>query len=151
MKLLSRTSNVEFRTQEPDGTLFGFRHQRAFTLLEVMIAMFVFFIVVFAILGVVVQSLGAARALQRPQVDGSIVAAQLSLTNCFEEGYETGDFEDMFPNHRWERATTPIGTNNMLWQIDIAVFEKTKSGKENVETMSVLMAKPACNGIGVRR
>jgi len=127
------------------------RHLRAFTLLEVMIAMTIFFIVVFAVLNVVVQSLGAARALQRPRVDASILAGQLSLTNCLEEGYETGDFEDMFPNHRWERAITPVGTNDMLWQVDFAVFEKTKGGKENVETMQVLMAKPACTGAGVRR
>lgn len=125
--------------------------RRAFTLLEVMVAMFVFFIVVFAIMGVVLQSLQAARSLQRPQIDPSIIASRFSISNCLEETYLTGDFEDLFPKHRWEAAVMPIGTNDSLWQVDIAVFEKTKSGKENVETMSVWFARPACKGIGMRR
>jgi len=112
--------------------------------------MAVFFMVVFAILNVVVQSLGAARALQRPHVDGARVAAEMSLTNCLEETYETGDFEES-PDQRWEAAVTPVGTNDMLWRVDIAVFEKMKNGKENVETMQVLFAKPACSGVGIRR
>jgi hypothetical protein len=57
----------------------------------------------------------------------------------------------LFPNHRWERAITAVGTNDLLWQVDFAVYEKTKTGKENVETMSVLMARPACTAAGVRR
>lgn len=127
------------------------RAPRAFTLLEVMIAMAVFFIVVFAILGVVVQSLGAARSLQKRHADPSMVAAQLSLTNCLEEGSMTGDFEDLYPDQTWEYVVSPLGTNNMLWVVDFFVYEKMKSGKQSVETMQVLFARPACSGAGVRR
>ena len=64
-----------------------------FSLLEVMIAMFVFFIVVFSVLGMVVQSLGAARSLQQQQADCGMVASMLSLSNTLEESFDSGDFE----------------------------------------------------------
>ena len=120
---------------------------QGFTLIEVMIAMFVFFIVVFAILGVVVQSLGAARALQVDRPPAGMVAGMLTLSNCCDEGVDGGDFEDVFPNHRWERQFMEVGTNAgglSLWQVDIAVFEKTPSKKEVAETLSMIMARPPC-------
>jgi len=123
--------------------------QGGFTLLEVMIAMAVFFIVVFAILNVVVQSLGAARALQTRHADAGMVAAELSLTNQLEEGYETGDFGEIYPNYRWERQITEVGSNG-LFQVDFAVFERTKGGKESVETMSILMHRPGSPQRGLR-
>ena len=57
---------------------------RGFSLIEVMIAMFVFFIVVFAILGMVVQSVGAARALQKQHADCGLVASMFSLSNTLK-------------------------------------------------------------------
>src|ERR1041384_2072213 len=59
-----------------------------FSLLEVVIAMFVFSLVVLAVLGMVVQSLGAARALQHQQADCGMVASMLSLSNTLEERSE---------------------------------------------------------------
>src|SRR5436305_14304483 len=82
------------------------RPARGFSLLEVMIAMAVFFIVVFAVLGMVVQSLGAARALQRQQADCGMVASMLSLSNTLEEGFDSGDFENLVPDYQWERNIT---------------------------------------------
>jgi hypothetical protein len=114
-----------------------------FTLLEVMIAMAVFFIVVFAVLGMVVQSLGAARALQRPQPDFSILASAITLSNVLEEGIDSGDFEDLGPEFRdwqWERQIIEVGSNG-LFQVDFFVFRKT-GGKQVSESMSVLMYKP---------
>ena len=118
--------------------------RRGFTLLEVMIAMAVFFIVVFAVLGMVVQSLHAARALQRPQPDFSILASVLSLSNVLEEGVESGDFQDLgaeFNDYRWERQILEVGSNG-LFQVDFYVFKKDAHGKEISENMSVLMYKP---------
>ena len=112
-----------------------------FTLLEVMIAMFVFFIVVFAVLGMVVQSLGAARALQVQHPDAGMLAASLSLSNFLEEGHESGDFEDVFPNYQWEREIIEVGSNG-LFQVDFFVFKKDARGKTVGESMSVLMFKP---------
>ena len=112
-----------------------------FSLLEVMIAMAVFFIVVFAVLGMVVQSLGAARALQRQHADCGMVASMLSLSNTLEEGFDSGDFENLVADYRWERTITEVGSNG-FFQVDIAVFQKNPRGKEVSETMSVLMYKP---------
>ena len=112
-----------------------------FTLLEVMIAMFVFFIVVFAVLGMVTQSLGAARALQHQQADCGMVASMLSLSNTLEESFDSGDFEGIVPDYRWERTITEVGSNG-FFQVDIAVFKRNTRGKEVGETMSVLMYKP---------
>lgn len=112
-----------------------------FTLLEVMIAMFVFFIVVFAVLGMVVQSLGAARALQVQHPDAGMLAASLSLSNFLEEGHESGDFEDVFPGYGWEREIIEVGSNG-LFQVNFFVFTKDARGKTVGENMSVLMFKP---------
>jgi prepilin-type N-terminal cleavage/methylation domain-containing protein len=115
-----------------------------FTLIEVMIAMAVFFIVVFAVLGMVVQSLGAARALQRPQPDFSILASALTLSNVLEEGVESGDFEDLGPEFRdwqWERQILEVGSNG-LFQVDFFITRKGGGSKQVSESMSVLMYKP---------
>ena len=55
--------------------------RRAFSLLEVMIAIAILFIGTFAILGLVSSSLANVRRLQRPLVDASALLAQWSLTN----------------------------------------------------------------------
>ena len=112
-----------------------------FTLMEVMIAMFVFFIVAFAVLGVVVQSLGAARALQTQHPDAGMLASMVSLSNTLEEGFETGDFEEIFPDYRWERQIVEVGSNG-FFQVDFVVFKKNAHCKEISEPLSVLMYKP---------
>lgn len=124
--------------------LCGRPEQAGFTLLEVMIAMAVFFIVVFAVLGMVVQSLGAARALQRPQPDFSILAAALTLSNTLEEGFESGDFGELteeYGDYTWERQIIEVGSNG-LFQVDFAIQKKTAGGRQFSENMSVLMFKP---------
>src|SRR5258708_6047325 len=67
----------------------------AFSLLEVMIAIAVFFVGVFAILALVSQSLDNARRLQRPTIDAGLLAAQLSLTNKLVEGTESGNLGNL--------------------------------------------------------
>lgn len=106
-----------------------------------MIAMAVFFIVVFAVLGMVVQSLGAARALQVQHPDAGMLAAMLSLSNTLEEGYDSGDFEEVFPDYNWERQIIEVGSNG-LFQVDFFVFKKDARGKQVGDNMSVLMYKP---------
>src|ERR1017187_7652774 len=91
------------------------REQRAFSLLEVMIAIGVFFMAVFAILGLVSSSLGNARRLQRPLVDAGAVASWLSLTNKFVEGTYTinlGDLlGDAYNGYTCTYDEQPVGTN----------------------------------------
>ena len=117
---------------------------KGFTLLEVMIAMAVFFIVVFAVLGIVVQSMGAARALATPQPDFAILASQVSLSNVLEEGFDSGDFgelTDEFKDYTWERQIVEVGSNG-LFQVDFVITKKDARGKAVSESMSVLMFKP---------
>src|SRR5437763_16639486 len=103
--------------------------------------MFVFSLVVLSVLGMVVQSLGAARALQRQQADCGMVASMLSLSNTLEEGFDSGDFENLVPDYQWERNITEVGSNG-FFQVDITVFKKNVHGQQVGESMSVLMFKP---------
>ncbi len=61
------------------------------TLLEVMIAVAIFFMAAFAILGLVSSSLANARRLQRPPVDASPVLAHYAATNSLVEGTYSGN------------------------------------------------------------
>ena len=66
------------------------RESRAFSLLEVMIAIGIFFMAVFAILGLVSSSLENVRRLQHPFVNANPVAGYLLQTNMLVEGvFET--------------------------------------------------------------
>ncbi|TAK91928.1 MAG: hypothetical protein EPO07_19530 [Verrucomicrobia bacterium] len=115
------------------------RHS-AFTLMEVLIALGIFFMASFAILALLANGLRNARALQRKPVDAGMVAAQLSLTNRVTEGVETGDFEDMYPDYSWTSDTYEVSTNG-LFQSDMIV--ERHSGTPAVEsTMSILLYRP---------
>jgi hypothetical protein len=113
----------------------------AFTLLEVLIAIGVFFIVAFAILEMVVTGLGAARALQVRHADVGMLASELWATNnILEEGVESGDFGDFYPNARWERAVNEVGSNG-LFQVDFLVVEKVGK-RESESQISLLLFRP---------
>jgi prepilin-type N-terminal cleavage/methylation domain-containing protein len=137
--------DMEWNADAPYALCARPEGKRGFTLLEVMIAMAVFFIVVFAVLGMVVQSLGAARALQRPQPDFSILASALTLSNTLEEGVESGDFEELgeeFRDYTWERQIVEVGSNG-LYQVDLAIFPKQmRGGKQVREEMQILLFRP---------
>lgn len=109
-----------------------------FSLLEVMIAMAVFFIVVFAILGVVIQSLGAARALQQQQGDCGTVASYWSLSNVVEEGVFSGDFEGVVPGYTWQAEVPEPPGSNGLYVIHITVFKTGGKRGQATETLSML-------------
>src|SRR4051812_8006401 len=94
----------------------------AFTLLEVMIALGIFFMAMFTILALVSNTLRNARALQETDVDPSMLAAQLSLTNRLVEGSESGDFGDFYRDYNWDKVTTHI--TNSLWQVDFVVHHR---------------------------
>jgi general secretion pathway protein I len=111
---------------------------RAFTLIEVMVALGVFFIAVFAILGVLTNCLKNARALQQKSADAGMVAAELSLSNAITEGLDSGDFGDMYPGYTWTRDAYEAGTNG-LFQADIIV--QRPSGVVESK-MSILLFRP---------
>jgi type II secretory pathway pseudopilin PulG len=117
------------------------RCRSAFSLVEVMIALAIFFMCVFTILGLISTVLRNARLLQNKKgVDAGLVAAQLCLTNKLTEEVESGDFGDMYPDYDWTRDTYEVGTNG-LFQVDIIV--QRHSGSRPVESkMSILLFRP---------
>ena len=112
-----------------------------FSLLEVVIAIGIFCIVSFAVLELVVTSLGAARALQVRHADVGMLAAELSATNnILEEGEESGDFGDFYPGAKWDRVVEEVGSNG-LFRVDFRVSEKV-GRKDVLSTTSILLYRP---------
>ena len=112
----------------------------AFTLMEVMIAMGIFFMAIFAILALVSSNLRNARLLQEPVVDTTMVLGDLYQTNILMEGSTDGDFGDLYPGYRWSYNITQIRTANGLFQVDLFVVHPNG----NLETnLSVVLWRPA--------
>lgn len=117
-----------------------------FTLLEVLIATAIFFMMAFAVLELVTRGLAAAKSLQQREPDAGILAAAMSLTNKIEEGSEAGDFEDiapgLYPGYSWTRDAFEVGSNG-LFQVDFTVVRRSGKGRRPSETtLSVLMYRP---------
>ena len=109
----------------------------AFTLLEVMIAVAIFFTCMFAVLGVMSQGLSAARALQHSGPTAGMVASEFSMTNKLEEGWEQDNFDDPYQDYTWGRQVTFYASNG-LFQVDYAV---TRDGQLD-STISFLLYRP---------
>jgi Tfp pilus assembly protein PilV len=125
----------------------GMRHgreQRAFSLLEVMIAIGIFFMAAFAILGLVSSSLENARRLQRPFVDASPVAGYLLQTNKLVEGIYEADLGDFLGNaykgYQVTYAVQEVETNK-FFQVDFVV-QSPDSGRPVVSKMTAMYFKP---------
>ena len=129
----------------------------AFTLLEVMIAVAILFIALFAILDLTNQSLRSARAIQQANVvDFTSAASQLLLTNKLEEGPYSGDFGESYPNHDWSAEVSQILTNG-LFEITFLVRERQEGWDkknrvlENKSTIWVYRPESAVTmGVGRR-
>src|SRR5450432_732810 len=113
--------------------------QRAFSLLEVMIAIGIFFMATFVILGLVSSVLANARRLQRPMVDAAMIASELSLTNQLVEEVQSGDFGKAYPGYNWTAEITEEQTNK-LFRVDFVV--QRSDNKEVMQKMSVLFYRP---------
>jgi len=138
-------------SDEPSSTRMGGVHGRrrssGFSLAEVMVAVGIFFMAIFAILSLTSGSLRNVRRLRRLQVDAGMVAAQLLIkTNRFSEGSQSGDFGDVYPDYRWEYECTQVETNGLM-QFDISVFRR--GVHQPVDQMSILRYSPdSANGFG---
>lgn len=123
----------------------------AFTLLEVMIALALFFMAVFAILDATAQGLRAARSLQINVPDVSALVADFALTNRLEEGISEGDFGDLYPDFTWSREVILVATNG-LFQVDCTILG-TVAGRPYRATTSLLLWRPDSGMItpGLRR
>jgi len=110
---------------------FGHPPCRAFSLIEVMVALAIFFMAVFAILGLMSQLLRTARAFQnKKSADAGMIHAYWSaITNRVTEGVERGEFselaefQDQYRDYSWEKDTQFYATNG-LWQVEYRVINK---------------------------
>ena len=113
--------------------------QQAFSLLEVMIAIGIFFMSTFVILSLVSSSLANARRLQRPMVDAAMIASELALTNQLVEINQSGDFGKLYPGYNWTASINEVQSNK-LFQVDYVVHRN--GSREAMQTMSVLFFRP---------
>ena len=128
--------------------------------MEVMIAVAIFFMCIFAILNIVSQGLNNARALHRLDIDPLSALAELSLTNRLMEGplpmEITATFADMYPGYEVSGEIYEVRTNG-LFQIDFIVTGATDAGKPIITRHSALLFRPqsppgGMSGIGgIRR
>lgn len=119
-------------------------------MLEVLIAMAIFFAAIFAILGLVTQNLRIARGLRLGEIDFTSVAAELALTNRLEDGgFISGDFGDVHPNASWG-AETMLYASNGLYQVDITV-DWPENGLAKQRKVSILLYRPGSAGRGRAR
>ena len=127
------------------------RPSRAFTLIEVMIASGILFMCLFAILALLANSLGNARALQHKKLDADMAAAEVTVlltsTNQVSEGRYRGDFGDLFPDSRYNYEVVEIATNG-LCQVDLEVQDRG-AGKES--RTSFLLYLPQLKKTGLAR
>jgi len=122
------------------GPVFGF------TLLEVMIAIAIFFVGSFAILGLISSSLDNARRLQRPSVDATPVLARFAATNRLVEAVYSGNLGDpemlgkQYRDYNWTADVTEVASNH-LFRV-ICVVRSTFGKHEVVSQMTTLLYKP---------
>jgi len=118
--------------------------RKAFSLLEVMIAIGILFMATFAILGLISGSLANARRLQRPMVDASALLSQLSLTNKLVEGTYSGNLGDAlgkaYADYRWTGEIAEVSSNK-LFQADF-IIQPANGGNEVVSHITTLFYRP---------
>jgi len=118
--------------------------RRGFSLLEVMIAIGIFFMCVFSILSLVSSSLDNARRLQRPLIDAGAVASMLSTTNQLNEDTYTVNLGDLlgdaYNGYVCTYDVQEVGSNK-LFQVGYVV-RSTTGNHEILVTMTNLFYSP---------
>lgn len=116
----------------------------AFSLLEVMIAVGIFFVSIFAILRLTTQNLRAARILQNLNVDTGTLPSLIVMTNRLEEGPLPLDikeaFESAHPGFSCDGVVTAYTTNG-LFQVDYAIYWQ-HDGRAKEARNSMLLWRP---------
>jgi len=128
---------------------------RSFSLLEVVIAVAIFFTAIFAITQLVSSNLSLVRSLQAKRPDlGTLAGKCLMDTNWVEGraapydedfGFNDGGNATLYPEAGWERdwmlAATNVSLTNGLYRADITLTE-TLAQQEAITKMSILMYRP---------
>jgi prepilin-type N-terminal cleavage/methylation domain-containing protein len=124
------------------------RPSRAFTLLEVIIAMAIFFVAMFSVMQLMSRGLGMARSLQQDMPSPGMIAAelaQMAATNRIDDGGSySGDFEflapEIYPDFKWAAQTYQYASNG-LFKADIVVVGE-RNGQPVERAMSVFLFSP---------
>jgi hypothetical protein len=83
--------------------------------------------------------------------DATSLAAELLLTDRLEEGWEEGDFGELYPDYLWRREVFEVGTNG-LFQVDFLIAG-ARAGNPVELRSSMLLWRPGTSSAvrGVRR
>jgi hypothetical protein len=123
------------------GRTARFKNADAFTLMEVMIAMAIFFMAVFAILELVATNLRNARLLQTPRVDCGLAIADRVQTNQFEEGTTEIDLGKVYPGYSCEEIILPaddiipMGDTNGLFHAEYILIHPDGTRETNLDAL----------------
>jgi type II secretory pathway component PulJ len=126
---------VKLRRRPPPLAAARRRARDSFTLLEVVIAMGIFFAGIFAILNLVSENLQFARQLNQGEPDLGTVAAELFMEAATNQdlragGGAAGDFGELYPGASWSAELHVVLTNSTsrgrngdpgLYQADITI------------------------------
>jgi prepilin-type N-terminal cleavage/methylation domain-containing protein len=121
-------------------------NNRGFTLLEVMIAIAIFFIGSFAILGLISSSLNNVRRLQRPSVDAGPVLARFAATNILIEGTYSGSLGDPdllgkeYRDYNWAAEVVEVSTNHLYGVT--CVIRPVYGRREVISQMHTVLYRP---------
>ena len=144
------------------------RHQlratiSGFTLAEVLIAVAIFVIAVFAILQMVSQSMSLVRSIQLQRPDLGTLAGKTMMdspqtgeggdvVSGLASGLSTPDDEDfggnnggssmLYPNATWTRYLDPVDETNGLYRATITVIEVNKDGQKTKTGLNFLLFRP---------
>ena len=130
---------------------------RAFTLAEVLIAVAIFVVAIFAILQLVGQGLELVRVMQQQRPDMGALAAKTlvelpepdgtlatGLTEPLDEdfgGNGGGEFT-LYPDARWQRDIMSLDATNGLYQATITIEEQVGGGENTEYQLRFLMFRP---------
>ena len=130
---------------------------RAFTLAEVLIAVAIFVVAIFAILQLVGQGLDLVRVMQQQRPDMGALAAKTlvelpepdgtlatGLTEPLDEdfgGNGGGEFT-LYPDARWQRDIMSLDATNGLYQATVTVEEQVGGGENTEYQLRFLMFRP---------
>jgi Tfp pilus assembly protein PilV len=135
MKTTPEFSGRDASSRRP-GNVGASLARTAFSLIEVMIAVTIFFVGMFSILAVLSSGLHAAAILRNNGPTAGMAVAALAITNQMDEGTESGGFGEVYPDYGWQLNKREIASNG-LFQVDVNVYHRG----EFYSTMSVLFYK----------
>lgn len=115
------------------------RLEIAFTLIEVMIAITILFMCLFAILGVLCAGIHAASILRSSGPTAGMAAGMLAMSNVIDEGSDSGTFGDgVYPGYKWRSQAEEVATNG-LFKVDFAVSDPNGN---DISYLTVLLYRP---------